>query len=268
MLRIVHGASLALASASAGHRNNPWRSLMSKGCAVIVGAGTGTGSEVAKRFAQGGYSVALARRNADALAPLVTEIEATGGKAKAFGADASDEAAVAALFENAAQALGPIEVAIFNAAGFTMGSIVDTTLEAFSDMWRASALGGFLVGREAARRMVPRERGTILFTGATAAMKASANFAAFASGKHGLRAVAQSMAKELGPKGIHVAHAIIDGVIDVPRVHETMPDFAEAKGEDGLIDPKSIAEMYFWLHEQPRNAWTFELDLRPYKEPW
>jgi NAD(P)-dependent dehydrogenase (short-subunit alcohol dehydrogenase family) len=268
MLRIVHGASLALASASAGHMNNPWRSLMSKGCAVIVGAGTGTGSEVAKRFAQGGYSVALARRNADALAPLVTEIEATGGKAKAFGADASDEAAVAALFENAAQALGPIEVAIFNAAGFTMGSIVDTTLEAFADMWRASALGGLLVGREAARRMVPRERGTILFTGATAAMKASANFAAFASGKHGLRAVAQSMAKELGPKGIHVAHAIIDGVIDVPRVHETMPDFAATKGEEGLIDPKNIAEMYFWLHEQPRNAWTFELDLRPYKEPW
>jgi NAD(P)-dependent dehydrogenase (short-subunit alcohol dehydrogenase family) len=248
--------------------NKPWRSLMSKGCAVVVGAGTGTGSEVAKRFAQGGYSVALARRNADALRPLVAEIEAAGGKAQAFGADASDEPAVAALFENAEQALGPTEVAVFNAAGFTMGSILDTTVEAFEDMWRASALGGFLVGREAARRMVPRERGTIVFTGATAAMKASANFAAFASGKHGLRAVAQSMAKELGPKGIHVAHAIIDGMIDVPRVHETIADFAAAKGEDGLIDPKSIAEMYFWLHQQPRNAWTFELDLRPYAEPW
>jgi len=241
---------------------------MSKGCAVVVGAGTGTGAEVAKRFAQGGYSVALARRNADALEPLVADIAAAGGKAKAFGADASDEEAVAALFESAEQALGPIEVAVFNAAGFTMGSIVDTTRAAFEDMWRASALGGFLVGREAARRMLPRERGTILFSGATAAMKASANFAAFASGKHGLRAVAQSMAKELGPKGIHVAHAIIDGVIDVPRVHETMPDFAATKGADGLIDPKSIAEMYFWMHEQPRNSWTFELDLRPYKEPW
>ena len=149
-----------------------------------------------------------------------------------------------------------------------MGSVLDTTVEGFEDMWRASSLGGFLVGREAARRMVPRGRGTILFTGATAAMKASANFAAFASGKHGLRAVAQSMAKGLGPKGIHVAHAIIDGVIDVPRVHEAMPDLAKAKGDDGLIDPKAIAETYFWLHEQPRNAWTFELDLRPYKEPW
>jgi NAD(P)-dependent dehydrogenase (short-subunit alcohol dehydrogenase family) len=241
---------------------------MSKGCAVIVGAGTGTGAEVAKRFAEAGYQVALARRNADALQPLVTEIEAAGGRARAFGADASDETAVAGLFESAERALGPVEVAVFNAAGFTMGSILDTPTQAFEDMWRASALGGFLVGREAARRMVPRERGTILFSGATAAVKASANFAAFASGKHGLRAVAQSMAKELGPKGIHVAHAIIDGVIDVPRVHETMPDFAAAKGQDGLIDPKAIADMYFWLHEQPRNAWTFELDLRPYKEPW
>jgi len=241
---------------------------MSKGCAMIVGAGTGTGAEVAKRFAEGGYEVALARRDADALEPLVAEIGAGGGKARAFGADASDETAVAALFESAERTLGPVEVVVFNAAGFTMGSILDTTMQAFEDMWRASALGGFLVGREAARRMVPRERGTILFTGATAAVKASTNFAAFASGKHGLRAVAQSMAKELGPKGIHVAHAIIDGVIDVPRVHETMPDFAATKGEDGLIDPKSIADMYFWLHEQPRNAWTFELDLRPYKEPW
>jgi NAD(P)-dependent dehydrogenase (short-subunit alcohol dehydrogenase family) len=241
---------------------------MGKGCVVVVGAGTGTGSEVAKRFAKDGYPVALARRNVDALAPLVAEIEAAGGTAQAFGADASDESAVAALFENAEAALGPVEVAVFNAAGFTMGSILDTTMEAFEDVWRTSALGGFLVGREAARRMVPRERGTILFTGATAAMKASANFAAFASGKHGLRAVAQSMAKELGPKGIHVAHAIIDGIIDVPRMQEAVRDFAAAKGEDGLIDPKSIADLYFWLHEQPRNAWTFELDLRPYNEPW
>ena len=241
---------------------------MSEACAVVVGAGTGTGSEVAKRFARGGYHVALARRNAEALAPLVAEIDATGGKALAFGVDASDETAVTDLFDKAEEAFGPCQVAVFNAAGFTMGSILDTSVEAFENMWRASALGGFLVGREAARRMVPRERGTIILTGATAAMKASANFAAFASGKHGLRAVAQSMAKELGPKGIHVAHAIIDGVIDVPRVHEAMPDLAAAKGKDGLIDPKSIAEMYFWLHNQPRNAWTFELDLRPYGEQW
>lgn len=241
---------------------------MSKGCAVIVGAGSGTGAEVAKRFARGGYSVAVARRNANALAPLVSDVESAGGRAKAFAADAADEAAISSLFDEAEKALGPVEVAVFNAAGFTMGSILEASVQSVEEMWRASALGGFVVGREAARRMVPRERGTILFTGATAAMKASANFAAFASGKHGLRAVAQSMAKELGPKGIHVAHAIIDGVIDVPRVHESMPDLAKSKGEDGLVDPKAIADAYFWIHEQPKNAWTFELDLRPFKESW
>ena len=241
---------------------------MSTGCAVVVGAGTGTGSEVAKRFAKSGYAVALARRSVDALRPLVGEIEADGGHAKGYSVDAADEAAVVSLFEGAESELGPVEIAVFNAAGFTMESILETTREDFEGMWKASALGGFLVGREAAKRMVPRGRGTILFTGATAAMKASARFSAFASGKHGLRAVAQSMAKELGPQGIHVAHIIIDGVIDVPRVHESMPDLAASKGEDGLIDPKSIAENYLQLHEQPKNAWTFELDLRPYAETW
>lgn len=241
---------------------------MKDGCAVVVGAGTGTGSEIAKRFAVEGYAVAVVRRDAEALAPLVREIEDAGGKVGAFGADASDETAIAELFDEVERSLGPVEVAVFNAAGFTMGSILDATVQSFEDMWRGSALGGFLVGREAARRMVPRGRGTIVFTGATAAIKAGANFAAFASGKHGLRAVAQSMAKELGPKGIHVVHAIIDGVIDVPRVRQGMPGLAQSKGPDGLIDPKSIADAYVWLHQQPRNAWSFEIDLRPFKEPW
>lgn len=241
---------------------------MSKGCVVIVGAGTGTGSEVAKHFAEAGYAVALARRNADALAPLVAEIEAAGGRARPFGVDASDENAVIKLFDDAERELGPIAVTVFNAAGFTMSSILDATKHDFEAMWQASSLGGFLVGREAARRMVPQGRGTIIFTGATAAIKASARFTAFAAGKHGLRAVAQSMAKELGPRGIHVAHVIVDGVIDVPRVHESMPELAASKGEGGLVDPKSIAETYLLLHEQPGNAWTFELDLRPFAEPW
>ncbi len=242
--------------------------IMSKGCAVIVGAGTGTGSEVAKRFARAGYAVAVARRNADALAPLVAEIEAAGSRAKPFSVDASDEDAVIKLFDDAEGELGPVEVTVFNAAGFTTSSILEATKQDFEAMWQASSLGGFLVGREAARRMVPRGRGTIIFTGATAALKASARFAAFAAGKHGLRAVAQSMAKELGPQGVHVAHVIIDGVIDVPRVHESMPELAASKGEAGLVDPKSIAESYLLLHQQPRNAWTFELDLRPFAEPW
>ena len=241
---------------------------MEKGCAIVVGAGSGTGAEVAKAFAKEGYGIAVARRNADALMPLVTEIEQRGGRTKAFGMDASDESDVIALFDNSERALGPVEVAVFNAAGITRGSILETTTDDFTRMWQASALGGFLVGREAARRMTARGRGTILFTGATASIKASANFAAFAAGKHGLRAVAQSMAKELGPKGIHVAHIIVDAVIDVPRSGEMMPDRTAAKGADGLIDAKSIAQTYVWLHKQPRDSWTFELDLRPAIEPW
>ena len=241
---------------------------MDKGSAIIVGAGTGTGAEVAKLFAKAGYGVAVARRNADALTSLVAEIEQSGAHAKSVGADASDERAVIDLFDTAERALGPVEVAVFNAAGIMRGSILETTENDFELMWRASALGGFLVGREAARRMTTRGRGTIIFTGATASTKASANFAAFAAGKHGLRAVAQSMAKELGPKGIHVAHVIVDGVINVQRSREMIPDRTEAKGPDGLIDAKNIAESYLWLHKQPRDSWTFELDLRPAIEPW
>jgi NAD(P)-dependent dehydrogenase (short-subunit alcohol dehydrogenase family) len=172
------------------------------------------------------------------------------------------------MFDLAERELGPPDVVVFNAAGFMMASVFETTGEQFEEMWKATALGGFTVAGEAALRMLPHGRGTILFTGATAAVKASARFAAFAAGKHGLRAVAQSMAKELGPQGIHVAHLIIDGIIDVPRVHEQMPDFAASKGEDGLIDPKHIADTMVWLHSQPRDAWTFELDLRPFKESW
>lgn len=241
---------------------------MDKGSAIIVGAGTGTGAEVAKLFAKAGYGVAVARRNADALTSLVAEIEQSGAHAKSVGADASDERAVIDLFDTAERALGSVEVAVFNAAGIMRGSILETTKNDFELMWRASALGGFLVGREAARRMTTRGRGTIIFTGATASTKASANFAAFAAGKHGLRAVAQSMAKELGPKGIHVAHVIVDGVINVQRSREMIPNRTEAKGPDGLIDAKSIAESYLWLHKQPRDSWTFELDLRPAIEPW
>lgn len=241
---------------------------MTDRCAVVMGAGTGTGAEVAKGFAREGYSVALARRDVGALNPLVAAIEADGGRAIPVAADVGDEAQVVALFERAEAELGPIEVAVFNAAGITRQPVAETTADDFERMWRASSLGGFLVGREAARRMIPRGRGTILFTGATASVKASANFAAFAAGKHGLRAVAQSLAKELGPHGIHVAHVIVDGVIDVPRVHEMMPDVVASIGADGLLDPKSIADAYLWLHRQARDAWTFELDLRPYRENW
>lgn len=237
-------------------------------CAIVVGAGTGTGAEVGKLLAQEGYSVVLGRRTEAALQQLVEEIEAEGGSAIAVASDAADESQIVDLFDRAESSFGPPRFVLYNASGFSMGPITDTSSEEFGAMWRAASFGGFIVGREAARRMVPRGEGTILFTGATAAIKANANFAAFAAAKHGLRAVAQSMAKELGPKGIHVAHLVVDGVIDVPRVHDQMPDLAASKGEDGLIDPKSIAATMLWLHGQPRNAWTFEIDVRPFKEPW
>jgi NAD(P)-dependent dehydrogenase (short-subunit alcohol dehydrogenase family) len=243
-------------------------SMTTTGCAIVVGAGSGTGSEVARLLASEGHSVVVSRRTEAALAPLVEEIQTSGGSALAVGADAADERSVKNLFDRAAGAFGPPRMVVFNAAGFATGSILDSSADTFEELWRATALGGMLVGREAARRMVPEGQGTILFTGATAAIKASAGFAAFASGKHGLRALAQSMAKELGPKGIHVAHLIIDGIIDVPRVHEQMPDLAASKGEHGLINPASIAAAMLWLHRQSRDAWTFELDLRPFKESW
>jgi NAD(P)-dependent dehydrogenase (short-subunit alcohol dehydrogenase family) len=238
------------------------------GCAIIVGAGGGIGAAVAQVLASDGFSVVVSRRTGDALKPLVESIEASGGAALAVPADASDESQVIDLFERAESAFGPPVFTLFNAAGFIRAPIRDLDSRQFEEMWRSTSYGGFLVGREAARRMVPQGRGTILFTGATAAVKASANFAAFAAGKHGLRAVAESMAKELGPEGIHVGHLVIDGIVNVPRVHEQMPEVAAEKGPEGLIDPKSIAAAMLWLHHQSKDAWTFELDLRPFKEPW
>ena len=237
-------------------------------CAVVVGAGTGTGAELAKLLAAEGYAVVLARRDAASLAPLVAEIEQRGGSALPVAADASDEGQVAALFDAAEQRFGLPQLVVFNVAGISMGNVAVTTMAQFEEMWRASSLGGFLVGREAARRMLPRHSGSILFVGATASVKSSPGFAAFGAGKQGLRAVAGSLARELGAEGIHVGHVIIDGIIDVPRVRERMPEIAVAKGEGGLINPKSIAATLLWLHCQPRDAWTFELDLRPFKEPW
>ncbi|MGB5834493.1 MAG: SDR family NAD(P)-dependent oxidoreductase [Thiohalocapsa sp.] len=237
-------------------------------CAVVVGAGTGTGAALAKLLAGEGYSVMLARRDAAPLAPFVSEIERDGGAAEAVAADASDEAQVAALFDAAEQRFGTPQLVVFNVAGISMGNVADTSVAQFDEMWRASSLGGFLVGREAARRMLPLRSGSILFVGATASVKSSPGFAAFGAGKQGLRAVAGSLARELGPEGIHVGHVVIDGIIDVPRVHERMPEIAAAKGQDGLIQPASIAATLLWLHRQPKDAWTFELDLRPFKEPW
>ena len=230
--------------------------------AVIVGAGPGLGAALARRFARAGMKVAVARRSADRLAPLLNEL---GGNARAYACDATDEAAVRQLFASVTADLGAPALAVFNAGAFVRKSIIDPTTEEFERCWRVGCLGGFLVGREAARAMLMRNaehKGTIIFTGATASLRGGAQFHNLAVGKFGLRALAQSMARELQPQGIHVAHVVIDGQIEGER-----PGYSAAeRGKDSVLDPAAIAETYYQLHLQQRSAWSHEVDLRPYVE--
>ena len=192
--------------------------------ALIVGAGEATGGAIARRFAREGYTACVTRRTADKLAPLVAQIEAAGGRARAFGSDARREEQVVELVQTIEREVGPIEVCVFNVGGNVRFPIRETTARVYTKVWEMAALAGFLVGREAAKVMVPRGRGTILFTGATASLRGGKGFAAFAGAKHALRALAQSMARELGPEGIHVAHVVIDGAIDTPFIRENFPE--------------------------------------------
>ena len=234
----------------------------------VIGAGDATGSAVAKRFAREGYTVCAARRTEVALTPLVNQISAAGGRALAFGLDARREDQVVNFFNRIEAEVGPIEVVVFNVGGNVRFPILETTAQKYFKVWEMCALAGFLVGREAARVMLTRERGTLLFTGATASLRGSAGFSAFAGGKAALRALAQSMARELGPKGLHIAHVVIDGLIDTAAIRANFPQRVAEAGVDGLLQPDHIAEAYWWLHQQPRDTWTFELDLRPSMERW
>jgi NAD(P)-dependent dehydrogenase (short-subunit alcohol dehydrogenase family) len=230
---------------------------MAKDVALIVGVGPGLGAALARRFAQGGFAVAVAARDGGKLADLARAI---GGRA--YACDATDAASVNRLFEDVGRDLGAPSVAIYNAGAYAPGAVIDIEAAAFERCWRILCLGGFLVGQGAARHMAEAGRGTILFTGATASLRGGANFANLAVGKFGLRAVAQSMARELGPKGVHVAHVIIDGQIRSERYAH----LEKERAPDGLLDPAAIAETYWQLHSQPRSAWTLELDLRPWVE--
>lgn len=238
------------------------------GVALVVGAGDATGGAVARRFAREGYTACVVRRHVDALAPLVEGIESKGGRARAFGADARREEQVVELVETIERDVGPIEVFVFNIGANVPASILDETARKYFKIWEMAAFAGFLSAREVARRMVARSRGTMLFTGATASLRGSANFAAFAGAKHALRALAQSLARELGPRNIHVAHVVIDGAIDTAFIRENFPERYALKDQDGILDPEHIADAYWQLHCQPRDAWTFELDLRPWMERW
>ena len=236
--------------------------------ALVIGAGVSTGGAIAKRFAKEGYIACVTRRTADKLQPLVDSIRADGGQAFGYASDARKEEDVAALFTQIEAEHGPIEVMVFNIGANVPCSILEETARKYFKIWEMACFSGFLNAQQAARRMVARGRGTILFTGATAGLRGSANFAAFAGAKHALRALAQSMARELGPQNIHVAHVVVDGAIDTDFIRTTFPERYALKDQDGILNPDHIAENYWYLHSQPRDAWTFELDLRPYMERW
>ena len=240
--------------------------------ALVIGGGPAIGAAFARRFARDGYVSVIGRRDSTKSKPLIDEIANEGGQALAMDIDARDEQEMVALFAQIEHDVGPIDVCLYNAGANTKASIVETSSDLFTKAWRLSCFGGFLMGREAAKYMIPRGRGTILFTGATASMRGGAGFAAFASAKFGLRALSQSLARELGPKGIHVAHLIIDGGIDSEAIYarrrSQAGDATLTFAPDSLIDTDQIAEAYLMLHNQPRSAWTYELDIRPYVEPW
>ncbi len=243
------------------------KALLSK-VALVIGAGDSTGGAIARRFAKEGFIACVTRRSADKLQPLVDSIRAQGGQAFGYASDARKEEDVAALFEQIEAEHGPIEVLVFNIGANVPCSILDETARKYFKIWEMACFSGFLNAQQAAKRMVERGRGTILFTGATAALRGASHFAAFAGAKHALRALAQSMARELGPKNVHVAHVVVDGAIDTEFIRTSFPERYALKDQDGILSPEHIAENYWYLHSQPRDAWTFELDLRPYMERW
>lgn len=239
--------------------------------AVVVGVGplAGLGAGLCRQFAAKGHHVLAAGRSLEKITAVAEAIRASGGSATAVPTDATREDDVVALMERAfaeGDGTGPADLIVYNVGDNRRIALLDTTADEFEGFWRAGCFGGFLVGREAARRMAPRGRGTILFTGASGSLRGMAGFAHSAAAKSGLRMVAQAMARGFGPLGIHVAHVILDGAIAGDRVRTRFPDFVEERGEDGLLEIAAIADAYWMLYSQHPSAWTHELDLRPYKE--
>jgi NAD(P)-dependent dehydrogenase (short-subunit alcohol dehydrogenase family) len=240
------------------------------GACLVIGAGAGVGGAIGRAFAAEGLTACLTRRprNLHEVEALAVDIRAMGGEARAYGVDAREEGEMAALVDRIEAEVGPLEVVVFNIGANVRFGVVETTSRVYQKVWEMAAFSGFLAGREAARVMKPRGRGTILFTGATASVRGGSGFSAFAGAKHALRALAQSMARELGPQGIHVAHVVVDGAIDGAFTRENRPDVEDLLARDAILKPDEIARNYVWLHKQGRSAWTHELDLRPWTEPW
>jgi NAD(P)-dependent dehydrogenase (short-subunit alcohol dehydrogenase family) len=241
-----------------------------KRACLIIGAGDGVGGAVARAFARDGFDVCLTRRprHAPQLQDMAAAIRADGGAAHAFPMDARVEADMVGLVGRIEADVAPLEVAVFNIGANVRFPITETTAQVYTKVWEMAAFSGFLMGREAARVMRPRGRGTIIFTGATASLRGGAPYSAFAGAKHALRALAQSMARELGPAGIHVAHVVIDGMIDGVFARENFPDIDARLARDEILRPEEIAKNYLWLHHQHRSAWTHEMDVRPWSEAW
>ncbi len=237
---------------------------------LVIGAGDDTGAAVARAFADQGMTACLVRRprHAEALEALAQSIRDAGGRAEALPADARDEDQMLRLIETVETDIAPIEAAVFNIGANVNFAVTDTSAQVYRKVWEMACFAGFLMGREVARRMLTRGRGTIIFTGATASMRGGPGYAAFAGAKHALRALAQSMARELGPQNIHVAHVVIDGAIDSRFIRDMAPNVEELRAQDAILNPDAIAQNYVMLHKQPRSAWTHELDLRPWKETW
>lgn len=240
------------------------------GVCLVIGAGDGVGGAIARAFGKEGLEVCITRRarNIDQLAELAQSIRDEGGKAHAYGVDARSEDEMVALFDRIEREVGPLEVVVFNIGANVRFDLTETTSRVFQKVWEMACFAGFLTGREAARVMLPRGKGTILFTGASASLRGRQGFSAFSAAKQALRAVAQSAAKELGPRGIHVAHVVVDGAIDGVFARTNIPDRQERVDRDDILKPEEIASNYVWLHKQQRSAWTHELDLRPWSESW
>jgi NAD(P)-dependent dehydrogenase (short-subunit alcohol dehydrogenase family) len=246
----------------------PEPALGRKPVCLVVGAGDGVGSAIARAFAAEGMTVCVTRRprNQGELDKLADSVRSAGGEAYAFGVDARQELDMVELFAQIEREIGPLEVVVFNIGANVRYEIRETSARVFTKVWEMACFAGFITGREAAKVMVPRGAGSILFTGATASMRGGAGFAAFAAAKSGLRALAQSMARELGPQGIHVAHVVVDGAIDGTFIRSTGADVPALLARDAILKPDEIAKNYVWLHKQARSAWTHELDLRPWVE--
>ena len=244
---------------------------MSAPIVFIVGTGGYIGAAIARRFAEGGFTVCMGRRNGHKLEPLVNELLGMGGKAYGYTHDARDEEQTEAIFKEIETNVGPIDLVIFNVGGNVYFPLMETTARVFRKVWEMACFAGFFTGREAARYMVPRGRGKIFFTGASASMRGKPGYSAFSAGKAGLRMLAQSMAREFGPQNIHVAHLIIDAGVDTAFVRERIAASGKNPDDlppDTLMSPRSVAESYWVLYHQTRDGWTHELDLRPYGEIW